>query len=48
MRVRLRYLTCNLHLRLQPGTQQKKTTAFEILRAIKVKARTLRRQRDKA
>jgi hypothetical protein len=39
MRARLRYLTCKLHLRLQPSTQQKKTTAFEILRAIKVRAR---------
>ena len=40
MRVRLRYLVCKLHLRLQPGTQQKKTTAFEILRVIKVRGIT--------
>jgi len=37
MRVRLRYLTCKLHLRPhQEGALKKKVTAFDILRAIKV------------
>lgn len=37
MRVRLRYLTCKLHLRPhQKGALKKKVTAFDILRAIKV------------
>ena len=47
MRVRLRYLVCKLHLRLQPGTQ-KKTTAFEILRAIKVRGITQSARKGRA
>jgi hypothetical protein len=38
MRVRLRYLTCKLHLPRQADVHLKKTTAFEILKAIKVRA----------
>jgi len=38
MRVRLRYLTCKLDLPLQADTARKKTTAFEILKTIKVRA----------